>query len=94
MNIEIVKEIGHSFLKFFSSENSSWEFDFENRLKGLNYEQIKSILTWVKAEITWSKSKVWKASDRDTRILELIDNALYEAENCKKNLATRLKGRK
>ena len=92
MHIEVVERIGNSFLKILSGENSTWEIDFKNRLKGLNSAQINAVLTWVKGEITWSKSKIWKASDRDVRILELINNALYEAEHCKKNLATRPRG--
>ena len=89
MYIKIAEEIGSSFLKVLASESSTWELDFMVELKRLDSGQIKAVLNWVRGEITWGKSKIWKSSDRDVRVLELIDNALYEAEFCKKNLATR-----
>jgi len=89
MDIDIVKDWGSQIIKVFDGESSTLEAGFRNKIKGLNYEQIKHILTWIKAEITWSESKIWKAKDKSAQALLLINQILNEAEFNKKNLSTK-----
>ena len=89
MHITVAEDLGARLIEIMERDDPNMESDARQWLRCLNYGQTEAVLAYVKGQITWKDSKVWKAKSNSERALLLVNQILHEAEFNKKNLSTK-----